>query len=108
VDGARPSAVDRPVWRGLHLRTARRRIGGGILRNVDVVDLDLRQSGSISVALLWHRRTNALSVFVYDSEDGESFELPVDAANALDAFRHPYAYASRLPAAGPVGRPARP
>jgi hypothetical protein len=75
---------------------------------VDVVDLDLRVSGSVSVALLWHRRTNAVSVFVYDSDGGDSFELAVDAANALDAFQHPYAYASRVPAAGPVGRPARP
>jgi hypothetical protein len=71
------------------------------------VDLDHRVSASVNVALLWHRKTNSLSVFVYDNESGETFDIPVDAAHALDAFQHPYAYASRVRDDGVVGRPAR-
>jgi hypothetical protein len=43
----------------------------------------------------WNPRTNQLFVAVGDERYGESFELEVDAADALDAFRHPYAYAKR-------------
>jgi hypothetical protein len=36
--------------------------------------------------------TNQLFVAVEDERLGESFELEVEEAAALDAFRHPYAY----------------
>ena len=35
-------------------------------------------------------------VAVDDERDGESFELEVDPANALDAFRPPFVYADRV------------
>ena len=43
------------------------------------------------------RDTNHVFVAVEDQRSGESFELTVSGADALDAFHHPYAYrAQRL------------
>jgi hypothetical protein len=47
------------------------------------------------VSLLWDRSTDELTVAVVDSASGDSFTLDVESAGALDAFHHPYAYASR-------------
>lgn len=55
-------------------------------------ELDRRSNDGIDVAVLWNPRTNQVSVAVDDDRLGESFELEIDPANALDAFRHPYAY----------------
>jgi hypothetical protein len=65
-------------------------------------ELDHRQSDGIDVRLLWNSATNRVSVSVHDTKLGESFELDVDGAEALDAFHHPYAYAGR------DGRPVEP
>jgi hypothetical protein len=63
--------------------------------DIGIRELDRRSSDGIDVALLWAPRTNRLLVAVVDERDGYSFELQVDAADALDAFRHPFAYAGR-------------
>jgi hypothetical protein len=63
--------------------------------HIGVRELDRRSNDGIDVTLLWNPRTNQVFVAVADERDGESFELEVDPANALDAFRHPYAYADR-------------
>ena len=57
-------------------------------------ELDYRESDGIEVSLLWDRRDNSLSVFVVDTKNDEQFELRVDGPQAMDAFRHPYAYAA--------------
>ncbi len=57
-------------------------------------ELDSRSGDGIDVTLLWNPRTNVLCVAVDDEREGASFRFEVDAADALDAFRHPYAYAS--------------
>ncbi len=62
---------------------------------IGIRELDCRSNDGIDVTLLWNPRTNQIFVAVADERDGESFELEVDPANALDAFRHPYAYADR-------------
>jgi hypothetical protein len=59
-----------------------------------VRELDHRASDGIDVRLLWDPRTDRVSVAVEDTRGGESFELDVDRADALDAFHHPYAYAN--------------
>jgi hypothetical protein len=61
----------------------------------DVSELAHRESGGVEVALLWDSSTDRLTVRVVDAGSGDSFELPVESADALDAFRHPYAYAAR-------------
>ena len=55
-------------------------------------ELDHRTNDGIDVRLLWNSHTNQAFVAVADQRNGESFELTVSGAEALDAFRHPYAY----------------
>lgn len=62
-----------------------------------IEELDHRESNGISVSLLWNRRTNELTVRVEDSAEHEGFELDCGAHEALDVFRHPYAYAAIRP-----------
>ena len=57
-------------------------------------ELDYRENDGIEVSLLWSRADNSLSVFVVDAKTDELFELPVRVEEALDAFRHPFAYAA--------------
>ena len=56
-------------------------------------ELDRRESNGIEVTLLWDSSSNRLAVSVIDSL-GSSFALPVEPADALEAFHHPYAYAA--------------
>ena len=59
-------------------------------------ELDQRINDGIEVRLLWNSLTNRVSVAVEDQRTGEFFELEVvDPEDALIAFYHPYAYASR-------------
>jgi hypothetical protein len=55
-------------------------------------ELDHREDSGISVTLLWYEETNSVAVHVVDDERGEELELEVAGPDALDAFRHPYAY----------------
>ena len=57
-------------------------------------ELAFRASDGLEVALLWHPRTDILSVAVLDSKTGESFELVLDGEKPMDVFEHPYAYAA--------------
>ena len=57
-------------------------------------ELASRASNGIEVSLFWSRHDNRVTVEVFDEQLGEGFELDVDAADALDAFNHPYAYAA--------------
>jgi hypothetical protein len=51
-----------------------------------------RKNAGIQVTLLWAEDTDAISVLV---RDDDQFELSVEpAADALDTFEHPYAYAA--------------
>ncbi len=62
---------------------------------VDTRELDHRTGDGIEVRLLWNESTNCVSVALEDRRSGESLHFAVDAADALDAFHHPYAYAER-------------
>lgn len=55
-------------------------------------ELDQRVIDGIEVRLLWNARTDRVLLSVVDDRSGEAFELEVKAADALDAFRHPFAY----------------
>lgn len=56
-------------------------------------ELDHRESDGLAVTLLWYEESNRVAVRVVDSATGERFEVEVAGRDALDAFRHPYAYA---------------
>jgi hypothetical protein len=57
-------------------------------------ELAYRSNDGVEVALLWCRCHGALTVAVVDEKAGDRFELEIDAAHAMDAFHHPYAYAA--------------
>jgi hypothetical protein len=56
-------------------------------------ELAYRESNGIAVRLFWHTASNRLSVSVYDSHNGDWFELEAGPQNAMDVFEHPFAYA---------------
>jgi hypothetical protein len=58
-------------------------------------ELAHRENDGISVALLWHRLTDRLTVTVRDWRTGEAFDLDAQPGSAMDVFNHPYAYAAR-------------
>ena len=60
----------------------------------DTRELAARESDGIHVVLLWHPRSDEVTVSVDDTRTGKYFELPVERNRALDAFHHPFAYAA--------------
>jgi hypothetical protein len=58
------------------------------------LELDHRSGDGLEVWLLWTAPTDRLFVLVHDAKLEDSFEFDVEGAEALDAFRHPYAYAA--------------
>jgi hypothetical protein len=57
-------------------------------------ELALRESDGVRVVLLWHPRDDAVTVTVEDARADHCFELAVERDRALDAFYHPFAYAT--------------
>ena len=60
----------------------------------DWKELAIREADGLVVSLFWSESTNRVSVAVADQMFGEEFHLDVPGACALDAFYHPFAYAS--------------
>jgi hypothetical protein len=58
------------------------------------LELDGRQAGGIDVQLLWDPDTQALTVVVHDVKTDETVAIDVEADQALEVFRHPFAYAN--------------
>ena len=56
-------------------------------------ELDHRRNDGIEVRLLWSPDSDQVWIDVCDERLGGSFKLEVEPADALSAFRHPYAYA---------------
>ena len=57
-------------------------------------ELAHRANDGVEVGLYWHRDADELVLVVDDARSGDLFQLEVSAAEALDAFEHPYAYAA--------------
>lgn len=57
-------------------------------------ELANRESAGIQVSLFWSREDNTLSVVVRDSWTNEEFSLAAAPGEAMDVFRHPFAYAA--------------
>ena len=53
-----------------------------------------RSSDGLDVTLVWANRDgrDEVVVRVADSKEGGYFEIPAEAARALDAYYHPFAY----------------
>jgi len=59
-----------------------------------IVELDSRENAGLYISLFWHRISGEITVTIADSDpEAESKAFNVDPENALDAFRHPFAYA---------------
>ncbi len=59
-------------------------------------ELASRSDGTVSVALLWSRRTGRAAVLVEDDDTGQTLELDVgERENPLDVYEHALAYAPR-------------
>ena len=58
-------------------------------------ELDRRSGDGVEVILLWSALTGSVVVAVKDERTETDLRIVVDPGDALDAFRHPYAYAHR-------------
>ena len=58
------------------------------------IELDSRTQDGFQVSLLWQPGTDIVLVEVNDERAGNRFQLVVDGQEALDVFRHPFAYAA--------------
>jgi hypothetical protein len=63
--------------------------------STEIRELDYRSGDGIAVTLLWEPEKDRVVVAVEDERTNDRFRIRVDAADALDAFRHPYAYDRR-------------
>ena len=52
-------------------------------------------SGTAEVLLLWHPEGDRVVLFVSDPATDGGFHFEVESGNAIDAFYHPYAHATR-------------
>jgi hypothetical protein len=59
-------------------------------------ELAHRSTDGIEVSLLWSQPSNRITVELIDNRIDERLEFEVANDKALDAFRHPYAYALDL------------
>jgi hypothetical protein len=57
-------------------------------------ELAHRAADGVEVVLLWPVGERRVLVRVSDERSEDSFELSVEGDKALDAFHHPYAYAT--------------
>jgi hypothetical protein len=55
-------------------------------------ELDFRTGDGFEVSLLWSRETGQLAVVVIDQAGGEEFAMEVEPSEAIEVFRHPFAY----------------
>jgi hypothetical protein len=74
--------------------------------SASLYELAFRKSDGIEVALLWDGAADRVLLNVRDARAGEWFVSTVDGAHALDAFRHPFAYAARRNERPQHARPA--
>jgi hypothetical protein len=59
------------------------------------IDLAHRRSDGIDVVLWWSPEDDTVAVEVLHLATDATFELAVERSRALEAFYHPFAYASR-------------
>jgi hypothetical protein len=67
-------------------------------------ELSQRITGPNEVVLLWYPDDDRVELEVRDCETGVVRAVNVAPARAIDAFRHPYAYALSQPDLAPLGR----
>ena len=63
-------------------------------------ELAQRTSDGIEVTLFWNKPSAQVTVAVLDTRSEQALEFEVDGSRALDAFKHPYAYAATVRVTG--------
>jgi hypothetical protein len=66
---------------------------GALVKQTPVRELAYRQNGGIHVTLLWQESEDSLFVVVLDESAGTILRVAAERQNALDVFKHPFAYA---------------
>jgi hypothetical protein len=66
---------------------------GALVKQTPFRELAYRQNGGIHVTLLWHGSEDRLFVVVLDESGGTILRVAAERHNALDVFKHPFAYA---------------
>jgi hypothetical protein len=66
---------------------------GALVKQTPVRELAYRQNGGIHVTLLWQESEDSLFVVVLDESAGTILRVAATRQNALDVFKHPFAYA---------------
>ncbi len=61
----------------------------------DWKELASRESNGVATYLFWSSESGDVKVIVLDLFNDDEFEFGVDPGVALDAYNHPFAYASR-------------
>ena len=59
------------------------------------LELDARHPAGIDVELLWDPRTHGVLVVARDATSDETVTIYVEPDEALEVFRHPFAYAGQ-------------
>jgi hypothetical protein len=59
----------------------------------DWTELDARSGDGLEIKLLWSRAADRVKVAVRDLRLGQEFDVNADGRNALEVFKHPFAYA---------------
>jgi hypothetical protein len=57
-------------------------------------ELAHRTNDGIDVTLFWSKASNRVTISVFHARSATALEFEVDGPDALDAFNHPYAYAT--------------
>jgi hypothetical protein len=57
-------------------------------------ELNYRARGGFEVSLLWSPESGQLAVVVVVESGGAEFAMEVEPGEAMEVFRHPYAYAT--------------
>jgi len=63
--------------------------------NMTLKELDYRTGDQMEVSLLWSPESGQLAVVVVDEVAGEEFAMEVEPSEAMEVFRHPFAYADK-------------
>jgi hypothetical protein len=76
------------------MNTAEPTLNPATVTIADWRELASRTGDGLEISLLWSPSNDSVKVTVLDGRLGESFDLHVLGADALSAYKHPFAYAA--------------
>lgn len=64
------------------------------MSHTKLTELAQRRNDGLEITLLWARADDSVHVAVHNERTGTEFAFAVDRSKALDAFHHPFVYAT--------------